>query len=118
MVLAKILGNTRTITYLKKKLNPLEVASENSKKEESTLKWTGAKVDLVELIYALHASTMINNGNVEIKQVATAMEQLFGVDVGDYYRIFLEIRMRKSNQSKLLDILKTSLHNRIIDVDG
>ena len=72
----------------------------------------------MELVYALQASGLINNGNVGIKDLATALEQLFYVEVGDYYRIFLEIRMRKSNQSKLLDFLKTSLHNRIIEVDG
>src|SRR5690606_33566146 len=110
--------NTRTINYLKRKVSRNKKRSFRVQNKGPILKWTGAKVDLVELIYALHASTMINNGNVEIKEVANAMEKLFGIKVGDYYRMFLEIRMRKSNQSKLLDTLKMSLANKIAQADN
>lgn len=118
MVIAQIIGNTRTINYLRRKVSRNKKRPFNERAKEPILKWTGAKVDLVELIYALHASTLINNGNVEIKEVATALEQLFGINVGDYYRMFLEIRMRKSNQSKLLDTLKKSLINKIAQADN
>lgn len=115
MVFAQIIGNLKTIELLSGQMTSNK---EKALSQASPLKWTGQKVDLVELVYALQASGLINNGNVGIKDLATALEQLFNVEVGDYYRIFLEIRMRKSNQSKLLDFLKTSLHNRIIEVDG
>ena len=82
------------------------------------LNWTGQKVDLVELIYAFQASGLINNGRVEIKELATVMEKLFNIELGDCYRTFLEIRMRKSNQSKLLDTLKKSLINKIAQADS
>lgn len=118
MVIAQIIGNTRTINYLRRKVSRNKKRSFSERGMGPILKWTGAKVDLVELIYALQASNMINNGNVEIKEVASAMEQLFGIKVGDYYRMFLEIRMRKSNQSKLLDTLKMSLTNKISQADN
>tara|TARA_R100000750_G_scaffold62791_1_gene58112 strand:- start:918 stop:1748 length:831 start_codon:yes stop_codon:yes gene_type:complete len=111
---AKFTAHTSLIEYLSQRY----IQSNCAAAQKSLLRWTGQKVDLVELVYALQASGLINNGNVGIKDLATALEQLFNVEVGDYYRIFLEIRMRKSNQSKLLDFLKTSLHNRIIEVDG
>lgn len=84
----------------------------------SPLNWTGQKVDLVELIYAFQASGLINNGRVEIKELTVAIEQLFNIDLGDCYRTFLEIRMRKSNPSKLLDTLKKSLINKIAQADN
>ncbi|HBL80511.1 MAG TPA: transcriptional regulator, partial [Aequorivita sp.] len=115
MVFAQIIGNLKTIELVS---GQMASNKEKALSQASPLKWTGQKVDLVELVYALQASGLINNGNVGIKDLATALEQLFNVEMGDYYRIFLEIRMRKSNQSKLLDFLKTSLHNRIIEVDG
>jgi len=94
------------------------IAISGTLKPSSNLHWTGLKVDLVELIYALHASGMVANGRAPIKELAKGMERLFMVNLGDYYRIFLEIRGRKGSQTKLLDFLKISLVNRIIEIDG
>ncbi len=118
MVLAQILGNTLTINYLKHKLSRKKRKAFGNKEIIAPLKWTGSKVDLVELVYALQASNMINNGNVGIKELANNMEKLFSIELGDYYRTFLEIRMRKNNQTKLLDFLKTCIENKIIEADG
>lgn len=119
MILARIKGNMRTIKYLQKKIIPATHNSQSYQDENPfKLKWTGAKVDLVELIYALHSSTLINHGNVEIKELAKGIEKLFSIDIGDFYRIFLEIRMRKTNQTKLLDFLKTSIKNKIAEADA
>lgn len=118
MVLAQILGNTRTINYLKHKLSRKKRKGFSNKEITAPLKWTGSKVDLVELVYALQANNMINNGNVGIKELAKNIENLFSIELGDYYRIFMEIRCRKGNHSKLLDMLKTSLKNKIVEADG
>ncbi|MDN3725117.1 RteC domain-containing protein [Aequorivita sp. SDUM287046] len=80
--------------------------------------WPGQKVDLVELIYALQASGVVNNGNIGIRQFGSTLEHIFNIDLGDCYRTFQEIKLRKTNQSKLLNLLKTSLQNRIIDTDS
>lgn len=118
MVLAQIIGNTLTINYLKRKVSRKKRKAFGNSKNSFKLKWTGAKVDLVELVYALQASNMINNGNVGIKELAKGFENLFSIELGDYYRTFLEIRMRKNNQTKLLDFLKTCIQNKIIEADG
>lgn len=72
------------------------------------LNWTGTKTDLIELIYALHSSGVINNGNVDIKDIATALEESFNIDLGNYYHSFVELRTRKINQTKFIDKLKES----------
>lgn len=120
MVLGKILGNLKTIQYLERKLLQVHPLSPQGKTSAANpvLKWTGSKADLVELTYALQSSGLVNNGNVAIKELAKAIETLFAVEIGDYYRIFLEIRARKTHQAKLLDLLKTSLINKIIEADG
>ena len=74
-----------------------------------SLMWTDSKIALTELIYALHASGAINNGRAEIKQIVVALESLFAVDLGNYARVFSELRMRKSGQTNFLDNLKECL---------
>ncbi len=49
--------------------------------------------------------------------MASACEQMFNIDLGDYYRTFLEIRSRKINQTKYIDKLKDSLENKMLDSD-
>ncbi len=41
----------------------------------SKAKWTGSNVALVELIYALHSLRVINNGDIEIKELAEIFEK-------------------------------------------
>jgi len=81
------------------------------------LRWTGSKVDLIELIYALHTVGSINNGAVDIKELATELQTIFNIELGDYYRTFIEIRARKINNTKFLDRLKQNLQNRMDQAD-
>ena len=81
---------------------------------KSNLKWTASKIALIELIYALDSIKVFNNGDADIKQIAAAFETIFNVDLGDYYRAFLEIKARKKNNTKFLDSLKKALLNLIL----
>lgn len=78
-----------------------------------TLRWTASKVALVELIYALFCSNSLNDGDAEIREITKAFENLFSVDLGDVYHAFSEIRDRKIEPTKFLDLLKDSLLNKI-----
>lgn len=80
--------------------------------------WTDSKIALVELIYALHSSRSINNGKVEIKELVELFEKLFNIDLEEYSRTFIDIRMRKTGRTKYLDNLKQSLLKRMEDADG
>jgi len=79
--------------------------------------WTASKVDLVELIYALHAAEVCNNGQATIKQIATSIQHVFNITIRDYYRTYLEIQDRKNSRTKLLDTLKESLIERIEEME-
>lgn len=118
---AKIMAYDMLIVYLKTEIEKLE----NTNSMETTLTnnrrfklfWTANKTDLIELIYALHSSGSINSGTADIKEMATACEQLFNIDLGDFYRTFLEIRSRKINQTKFIDKLRDALLQKMEELD-
>ncbi|AQS95178.1 tetracycline regulation of excision, RteC [Polaribacter sp. BM10] len=119
---ATIMAYDMLIIYLKREIDKLENNNSmetniNAFKKQSKLFWTGNKTDLIELIYALHSSGAVNSGTADIKEMASACEQMFNIDLGDYYRTFLEIRSRKMNQTKFIDKLKNSLENKMLDSD-
>ena len=119
LLLAKIIGNIRTIAFLKKCISGTitKISTENISNTQ-ILRWTGSKVDLVELTYALHSSGLVNNGQANLNELAQSLEKFFGLELGDIYRVFREIRDRKNIPTNLLDTLKKSLLNKIAEADG
>lgn len=117
---ARILANDRIKIYLETEISKLE-NKENPNTVKiplrKTQKWTGSKVALVELIYALHTEGVFNNGASELKEVTTFFEAAFDVDLGQFNRTFLEIRTRKSERTKFLNVLKEKLILRMDDAD-
>lgn len=89
----------------------------SSSSSTSKLTWTATKVDLVELIYALHTVGVFQRGAADIKQIVTVFEGCFQIKLGDVYRSFLEIRSRKMDTTKFLSFLKNSLQRRMYEAD-
>lgn len=111
---AKILANDLLCVYLKTELALVD-RKEFKKTEpikKSKYAWTDSKISLVELIYALQACSCINSGSVDIKEIALFVETFFDIDLGDFYRTYLEIKQRQ-NPTKFLDTLKTALLKKI-----
>jgi hypothetical protein len=82
------------------------------------LKWTAGKLDLVELIYALHASGAINHGDADLKEIQEAFELIFRCKIDDLYRSFHDIVNRKKEQIKFLNLLGDHLRKRLDNVNG
>jgi len=82
----------------------------------SPLTWTTKKAYLVELIYALHGVEAFNNGKADIKQIANLFENLFSVSLGNFYRHFSEIGIRKTGRTNFIDQLKEKLEKRLDDL--
>lgn len=120
---ATILAYDMLIIHLKKETdklennNGMEITNSPNSILSSKLFWTGSKTDLIELIYALHSSGAVNSGTANIKEMAVACEQVFNIDLGDYYHTFIEIRARKTHLTKFIDSLKTSLIHKIEESD-
>ncbi|MGJ1321521.1 RteC domain-containing protein [Sphingobacterium faecium] len=104
--------------YLKKKIKNLGTKEILTPKSNRLLKWTTSKIDLIESIYALHAAGVFNNGKADLKDIAEYFQQIFDIDLGQYNRVFYDIRSRKNNKTKFVDSLKDALNKRIKDTDN
>ncbi len=85
---------------------------------DNPLLWSASKTDLVELIYALQAAGAIQNGRAEIKKMAQYFEKLFDLELGNYYRTYLEIKERKNDRTNFLSQLKYALERKMTDDDA
>lgn len=117
---AKIMAHDLIQVYLEDKLlmienkEPKEKSQVNPKLKQT---WTGSKVALIELLYALHTEGVFNNGASDLKDIAKYLEHVFEIDLGDYYRTFLELRMRKTSRTKFLSSLTDSLIKKMDEAD-
>jgi len=117
-ILSKIIANTILQKHIEDKLATLNTShSPQFLLNKPMINWTSSKVALIELIYALHTTNSFNHGESDIKEIAKLIEQTFNIDLGDYYRAFLEIRMRKTGRTKYLDSLKEQLIKRMNQAD-
>ncbi|MAU70559.1 RteC domain-containing protein [Cytophaga sp. FL35] len=116
-----IMAYDMLIVYLKKEIDDLNINLETQKsiamEKPSKLFWTGSKTDLIELIYALHASQSINGGTVDIKEMASHFEHFYNIDLGNYYHTFIEIRSRKTTRTRFLEKLIDALQHRMDSLD-
>lgn len=118
--IAKILANDLLQLYLEDQLILLDNKNQKyhiQQNSNTKLTWTGSKVALIELLYALQTEGVFNNGNADLKEIAGYFEKIFNIDLGQFNRVFLEIRIRKSSQTKFLDSLKETLTKRINNAD-
>lgn len=72
--------------------------------------WTAAKIDAVELIYALKASGAVNNGNIDIAELVSIWEFVFQIELKDSYHVFKDITRRK----KAVPVFMTKLADSLI----
>ena len=116
---AKIITNDLIQVYLEDQLFHLSKKSINKIKPLNSpqLQWTASKAALIELIYALQAQNTFDNGQSDIKCIAKHFENIFNIDLGDFYHTYLELRNRKMNRTKFLDLLKDSLINKMDEQD-
>src|SRR5690606_35723375 len=109
------LAKVRANELLKKHILDLLKKSQDDRSTDTsvTLTWTGSKTDLIELIYALHSVDVFNNGTANIKVIASAFEDVFNISLGDYYRTFQDMRIRKRSQAPFIDMLREKLILRL-----
>ena len=117
---ATILANDKLSEYYEEKIEQIN-NSVNIKSQplQSNLNWTGTKVDLVELVYALHNSKIVNTGNVDVKELAAYLGKMFNVDIEDnVYRFYQDIKSRKAVKTKFLNTIAENLNQKMVDEDS
>jgi hypothetical protein len=63
-------------------------------------------------------STVFNNGNADIKQIANTLGVLFDKKLTDFYRTFQEIRGRKKSRTVFIDIMQQRLTQWMEEGEG
>lgn len=124
--ISKTLAYERLERYLYSELKKLDnyqdqnisLFEKTTNNDFENLTWTDSKIAMIELIYALHSSGVINNGNTDIKSLASQFEKVFNVEIGDIYKGYNEIKERKSlSKTKLLDKMILKMNNKIENED-
>lgn len=118
--MAKIMAYDLLVNFYNQELVKLGASNKETKNncDKIKLEWTASKTDLIELIYALQATGAIRDGKVGIKEMATACEQLFNIDLGNYYKTYIEIKARKTERTNFINKLKKHLEKKMTDEDA
>jgi hypothetical protein len=121
--MAKIIAYDLLVNFYNQQLNALGLATAINPETRQTcdqlnLKWTANKTDLIELIYALQASGAIKDGQAGIKEMVTACEQMFNIELGQYYKTYVELRTRKKDRTSFITLLKQKLEYKMNNDDG
>jgi len=120
-LVAQIIANDHLEIFLKEQIesitlqNKIPHVDDMGYSHRLVLKWTDSKSALIELIYALHANKSLNDGECDISELASEIEQVFNVKINNIYRSFQDVKSRNS-QTKFIDSLKTALQKKI-DID-
>ncbi len=77
--------------------------------EKYSLKWSGSKNALIELVYALHISNSIKAKN--IMKIVRVFESIFEINLGDIHNAFHKMKYREKGVALFLDKLKQDLES-------
>ena len=117
-IVSKMITNKLLVRFYNDQLDYLQNPTNQSLVEEkksmiSKIPWTGSITELVENTIALNAAGSIGNGNLSLNQIQEICINNYNINPGNIYKIFEQIKARKSNQTKFLDKLTKALINEI-----
>lgn len=116
---ARIKGTLALSRYIHHQLKIINGEPEmGAYQKKNPLQWTGKKVELVELVYALKHAGVLNHGRADLKEIARKMGTFFGMNLQDFYRTFTEISVRKKSRTAFLDFMQERLTEHIEKGEG
>ena len=121
--LAAIKAYEKIIIYCKTEINQLEAFKnsvallKNLRQNKINLSWTGSKTALIEMLYAVHSTGAVNHGTSDIKELVKGFEILLNIKLPRFYHTFFEMRLRKTDRTSYLDLMKKCLIKRMDDTD-
>ena len=94
---AIIIANDMLTSYLENKLDELNGTTTGYNPMNNKITWTGTKIEMAEMIYGLHYKQMLNNGNIDIKEIARGFSIAFNIDFDEkaLYRCLQDIKKRE-----------------------
>lgn len=112
-----VAANILAFDLFKKHLSPKPELQATYGPPAPKLRWTASKSDFIELVYALQATTAINYGENEIKEICTALQSVFQVHIEDPYRIFIDLANRKTVPLKFIPKLEEGFLRKVDEAD-
>lgn len=119
---AKFFAGNHLIDYLTQKITALENVTGGKVDEAAIilakpvvapLRWTGEKVHLTELTYALFFSGQINNGSMGVMEFFSRVGAFFEIDLGIPKRGFEDLKSRKRlSRTHFLEVLQKGLEEK------
>lgn len=108
--IAYIIANELLYTYILDKINSntseFSIINGDANKDIS---WTNSQNALIELIYALYASSSVSHGKIGIRKLALIFEIVFQTPLNDVHHSFHRMKTRAGSRTAFLDQLKISL---------
>ncbi|MDF1697008.1 MAG: RteC domain-containing protein [Saprospiraceae bacterium] len=108
--IARLRGSRDLIVYLNQRIKGIKSSPEISRTEPFSLTFNGTPAEAIELGYALYKSKKVDN---DIKQIITALSDLFGIDLKNFYQYFSNMKARKGERAKFMQLLKSSFENAL-----
>lgn len=123
---AKFIGYERLrqdiLLLLKELENPKQgfiADMENKSKPQKAMKWTGEKVNLIELVHALFLKKQVNNGKMGIHEFFELIGTCFDIDLGIPKRGFDDLKVRKRiSKTNFIDSMREALLKKMEDEDA
>jgi hypothetical protein len=77
-------------------------------------RWTGDKINLIEIAYGIYYTGQMNDGKADIKEIITWLETSLSIDLSQAYRMFVDIRRRKTiSYTKFLEQMSQTVQQHI-----
>lgn len=118
---AKILANEMLRIFLNKRLQNIgkdkHLEESRARYLKHPVSFTGKKIVLIEIGYALASAGYINHGNIDIKEVMDYLGAVFNIDLGDYYAAYVGMKGRQ-DRTKHLNKLSQLLMERMDEDDA
>lgn len=98
-------------------LSPQSDHHHNMPTPAPVMRWTGKASDLIEVLYGMVEMGCINDGEIQVGELAAFFYSIFKVEAKDCYRIYSDIKLRKNDsRTYFLDKMQERL-NRRMDMD-
>ncbi|THV57547.1 RteC protein [Chryseobacterium candidae] len=114
-LISQIMANDRLEKYLLRSIAEINVYVYEKITDKSPLQWSASKSALVELLYALHNTRSFNGGNIEFSEIIKFTEKSLNINLGNFYKTLHEIKSRKTNPTKFLQLLSDHLNQSFQD---
>lgn len=109
---SNIMANEMLMDYIKKEIRKLNAVDGQSIRE-SNLRWTGNKIDLYELIYAIYFDGSVNNGKATIKDLVEVFGWMFNADLQKGIYKTQDQLIERADPVRFLSHLVATLRRRI-----